>query len=175
MYRMGHTGLAFLAVSPFVLVIGGWWGIPWTVPVIVASVTGTRLPDKDRHPPLSLIVTHRGATHTLVGALFSSILTAGLVLGVIVVIGEEVGSRDVLRPSQTRLLITVFMGMLVGYLSHLVGDAVTKAGINPYWPISDRRVQLARLNSNSPLWNRVFFLGGLMTLFLAGGLVVTIQ
>jgi inner membrane protein len=175
MYRMGHSGLAFVAVSPLVLCVGTIWGISWTVPIIVAAVMAARLPDADRRPPLSFIVTHRGATHTVLAAVGSAVLATGLVLAALVVIGGDVGSRDAFTPSHGRLLITVFVGTLAGYLSHLLGDAVTKAGITPYWPVSDRKVRLARLDSGSPLWNRVFFLSGLLTLFLTGGLVTTVQ
>lgn len=34
--------------------------------------------------------------------------------------------------------------LVVGYLSHLLGDAVTPAGIRPFWPIG--RAQRVRLN-----------------------------
>jgi membrane-bound metal-dependent hydrolase YbcI (DUF457 family) len=143
---------------------GLWLGIIWTLPVILGGVFAARIPDKDREPPLNLVVTHRGATHTLIAALISALLAVGII---VFAFNLLTGGRDGFTPSQGRLILTVFIGVFGGYLSHLFGDALTKSGINPFWPLSDREVRVAGLHSSSTLWNRIFLICGVSSLSVA--------
>ena len=79
--------------------------------------------------PLSAIVGHRGVTHSLLAV---AVLVVGLIY-----LGDGAAS-PIVAP------------LVVGYLSHLVGDAITAGGIPALWP-----------------WRRQFG----MALFRTGGIV----
>ncbi|MGL5288572.1 MAG: metal-dependent hydrolase [Aeromonas sp.] len=99
-----------------------------TIPAALAS---SLLPDLD-HPnsllgnrlrwisiPLSRLFGHRGFTHSL---LIVAIMAWGLKLGL------PTGSVP----------LGVTEGLIVGYVSHLLGDWLTPAGIPLFWPIKRR-------------------------------------
>lgn len=69
-------------------------------------------------------VTHRGITHRLIS------VVALLVIAGIFVLGGELSSDG----------ISAFVGFSLGYLLHLVGDMLTKGGINKFfYPISNAK------------------------------------
>src|SRR6056297_2042866 len=89
-----------------------------------AAAVGSLLPDID-HPksyfgqrfrivsaPLAGLVGHRGVTHSAVAVLVCTLLAAGIVGG-------------------TPAIVTA---LALGYLSHLIGDWMTTAGIPLLWP-----------------------------------------
>ncbi|QKE37321.2 metal-dependent hydrolase [Ferrovum myxofaciens] len=91
--------------------------------MVSAGVIGSLLPDID-HPgstfgrkiwPVSLIISkvfgHRGITHSLLAV-------AGLAFLLV----------------SNHQLPTVGIGLIVGYLSHLLGDFITPHGIPLFWP-----------------------------------------
>lgn len=93
---------------------------------VAAAMAGALLPDLD-HPsswagrrlwpiskPLSMVLGHRGATHSLLA-----------VLGSLMIL-------NVSTPSSP--LSGMIEPITVGYLSHLAGDALTPAGIPLLWP-----------------------------------------
>ncbi|CAA7613185.1 Predicted membrane-bound metal-dependent hydrolase [Candidatus Terasakiella magnetica] len=94
------------------------------------AAAGALLPDID-HPgswvgrrlwpvskPLSLLIGHRGLTHSLVA------VVAGLVI------------LNVLGPSPS--LARWVEPLVIGYLSHLGADALTPAGVPLLWPFKRR-------------------------------------
>ncbi|WP_342632715.1 metal-dependent hydrolase [Marinobacter alkaliphilus] len=99
-----------------------------TPAAFLAVVVGSLLPDID-HPkswlgrrllfisaPLSLIVGHRGITHSLLAAtaLLFALFWWGALGGYVVA------------------------SLCIGYLGHLAGDFLTKGGIPVFWPLKRR-------------------------------------
>ena len=98
--------------------------VPATLMIVGSGAIGGLLPDID-HPgstfgrriwPVSLVISkvfgHRGITHSLLAV-------AGL---------------TILLLSGHRLSV-VSLGLIVGYLSHLLGDFITPHGIPLFWPL----------------------------------------
>ncbi len=120
---------------------------PETVPGLALAVLGSMLPDID-HPgslvgrklrvvsvPLSLLVGHRGITHSLLAVLAC--------LGLLAVMG----------------LGWLAAPVAVGYLSHLLADALTPSGVPLLWP-NRRRFTLDLLETGSLTeWGLVLLLG----------------
>lgn len=98
--------------------------VPTTILVVSTGAIGGLLPDID-HPgstfgrriwPVSLVISkvfgHRGITHSLIAvAGLTSLLFSG------------------------HHLSAASLGLIVGYLSHLLGDFITPHGIPLFWPI----------------------------------------
>lgn len=143
-----------MAFSHMLMGVASWGtvatttGQPMDPTTVAAAFFGSLAPDID-HPrswlgrrlpfiswPLAGLVGHRGITHSLlaVAAAVSAIvwwpqLGAGLV-----------------------------MAFAVGYLAHLLGDAVTESGIPLFWPLS-QRVRLPPAVSVGGLGEVVLLLG----------------
>lgn len=95
-----------------------------------AAMAGSLLPDID-HPsswlgrrlwpvskPLSMLIGHRGLTHSLLA------VVGGLML------------FQMVQPSP--LVARLVEPLVVGYLSHLAADALTPAGVPLLWPVKRR-------------------------------------
>lgn len=95
---------------------------------MLAVILGSLLPDID-HPkswlgrrlwfisaPLSLLIGHRGLTHSL--------LAAAALTFMLIVYGEIAGY--------------LVASLCIGYLTHMAGDFVTKGGIPVFWPVKQR-------------------------------------
>lgn len=112
---------------------------------IVGGAIGGLIPDIDhpsskvgrKVPLLSKVVNsvfgHRGFTHTLLAALIFTYL-----LFLLVVLFPD-GLRGYLLP--------FFMGLSVGYLSHLLLDMLTVQGIPLLFPFTSKNIRVARLRS----------------------------
>jgi inner membrane protein len=117
------------------MVVGGIFGLLFNVPVVFAMI-GSVLPDIDikwagMYKGNTLLTSHRGITHhVIVGAIgMLSIFLIPLFFHV---------------PS---LIMDFYKGFVVGYISHLFADTMTKSGI-PYWKHKDRiAVKLFRTRS----------------------------
>jgi inner membrane protein len=141
MYRTGHYGVSLIAYAPvaFALLAAGEVTLAFAAGAVVLWLAP--LPDVDHRIPG---ITHRGVTHTLgfalaVGGAFGA---AGYL------------SADVLGLGEPRVVAAV--GLLVGtfgIVSHLLGDALTPAGIRPFWPLSRRKFTLSVTTADSTLWN----------------------
>ena len=118
---------------------------PYTIPLILlfmASLYASTLPDIDhplsvpgrRHMALSEFINshsgHRGITHYPI-----TLLLIGLLMGFI---WHYVPMSDWLSVG----LLWIFIGFLVGYLSHIVLDIFNSAGIALFYPIWKRRVKI---------------------------------
>lgn len=150
MYRNGHIGVSLLVFAPV-----GYWLVTVGEPEI-ALLTGAvmiwlaMLPDIDHRLP---ILEHRGVTHSLafavlVGGVFAA---AGAVLsGAFSVAGVGL----------------VTFGFLLGFLivfAHLLGDTLTYAGVNYFWPLS-RTFSFSLTRADNPVANYGFLgLGVLVT------------
>jgi len=107
------------------LIIGGIFGLLFNVPV-VASMIGAVLPDIDlkwskMYSGSGLFTSHRGITHHVIVG-FIGFLSMFLI------------------PAMFRMPVLysdMFKGLVVGYISHLFADTMTKSGI-PYWGHKDR-------------------------------------
>lgn len=152
MYRTGHYGVALLVYAPFVclLVVVGFPDIALFGGAGILG--GAKLPDLDQQLPF---VSHRGPTHT-VG--FAVVVALGYAL-----IGAVVGWQA--HPFAA-VGLSVF-GFVIGGLavvSHLLADALTPAGIEPY---GDERVSFSIVRAANPVANLGLLVVGAGTAVLA--------
>lgn len=115
----------------------------------------TMLPDVDHRLPL---VRHRGPTHSLA---FAALV--GLVLGGV---GHLLGDGTVVAGRG----LPEF-GFALGFLSvaaHLLADALTPAGVNLLWPLSNHRTSLSVARAGDPVANAALFALGLFAVAAAG-------
>ncbi|MFB6089495.1 MAG: metal-dependent hydrolase [Halobellus sp.] len=155
MYRKGHYGVSLLVFAPvaFVLLALDRGGL--------AVVTGgamlwlAMLPDLDHRIPG---IPHRGPTHSL--------LFAGLVGAVFAIVG--VALSDAVGGSLSTVAVAggvsiAVLGFAVGALAvvaHLVGDALTPAGVNFLWPLSGRTYSLGLWRADNAIANYGLFAVG---------------
>lgn len=164
MYRKGHYGVSLLTFAP----VGA--GLVLRGDAALAVLVGAgmlwlaMLPDVDHRLPG---VSHRGVTHTVAFALL-----VGIVLGV-----AGVGLGRVLGLWGPNVLGVVGFGVgFLGVVSHLLGDALTPAGIRPLWPLSRRKVTLSLTRADDTAANYALFAAGAFVtvgwvFLLAGGLL----
>ena len=130
MYRSGHYGAALLAYAPVGLFVSISGYEPLAIVGGVVAVALSTTPDYDRRLPA---IDHRGPTHTLVFALLVGAALAG---GAAIVVSGP-------SPfSEVGFVLFAFVVGVVSVGSHLVVDALTPAGVKPFWPISNRRYAL---------------------------------
>jgi inner membrane protein len=101
-------------------------------------------------------VSHRGPTHTLGFAVLVGLVVGGGV-GALAVAGAENGAVDEtgLLASAQVVAVAAF-GFLVGFLavvSHLLADALTPAGVEPWWPVSSQNYSLSLVGADSTVGN----------------------
>jgi inner membrane protein len=118
---------------PFAMACWWWWQIAICAPIEVqgtmAAAVGSLLPDLD-HPesalgrrlplisvPLSRLVGHRGVTHSLLAV----VGLFGVLLAVVAIPAYQ-GLGGLIMP------------LVMGYLSHILGDAMTPSGVPLFWP-----------------------------------------
>ncbi|PSP82116.1 metal-dependent hydrolase [Halobacteriales archaeon QS_1_68_17] len=143
MYRTGHYGAALLCYAPLgaLLLVAGRPGLAVVGGAGVLALA--RLPDHDLRVPL---LSHRGPTHTL---LFAAIV--GLAVGGV---GWLLGSGEAFGSAGGPVLAG--LGVLVGTLavvSHLLADALTPAGVTPFWPFSSRNYSFGVATADNPIAN----------------------
>ena len=148
MYRKGHLGVSLLVFAPV-----GYWLVALSEPEI-ALLTGAvmcwlaMLPDIDHRLPL---IEHRGVTHSLlfaalVGGLFGAVGVA--LAGAFSVAGVSLG----------------VVGFLLGVLTvgaHLLGDALTPAGVPLLWPLP-RTYSLSVTRADNTVANYALFALGIV-------------
>ncbi|HGJ5856521.1 metal-dependent hydrolase [Arsenophonus nasoniae] len=134
-----------LELSP-TLAQGNWWHI------IIGGILTCLLPDID-HPksflgqrlkwlsmPIAKVFGHRGITHSFLAIVGCSIFL----------------SSDLLSRIIIPIPVDFVHAMVVGYISHVVADMLTPAGIPLLWPYR-RRFCMPILNpSKYPKWERIF-------------------
>ncbi|QSW99067.1 metal-dependent hydrolase [Haloterrigena alkaliphila] len=141
MYHVGHYGAALIAYVPLGTAIALAGHETTAVVGALACVALSTLPDCDYRLPA---VEHRGATHSLA---FALLVGAGLAAVTAIVVDASSPLVDV---------GVVTFAFVVGSLaigSHLVADALTPAGIRPFWPVSQRHYTLEVTTTSNPLAN----------------------
>lgn len=160
-YRKGHYGVALLMFAPvgFALLATGR--------VDLAIVTGGAMlwlamfPDLDHRVPG---IPHRGPTHSLlfaalVGGAFAAV---GAALGTVT---GGVGSAGVGSTDGVPLSVIGFAIGALTIVTHLLGDALTPAGVNFLWPVSARTYTIGLWRADSTIANYGLFVTGV---FAAG-------
>lgn len=156
MYWRGHIGIALLVYAPIagatlamgepaVTLLGG------SLAVAVAT-----LPDADQQLP----VPHRGPTHTFAFAAVVGLLAWALAALAVTGVGQSL-------PGWT----PIFVGgvVILSLCSHIVGDAITPMGIQPFRPLSAAHYTLDLLPARNPRANWTFLVaGGLSTAIAVG-------
>ena len=157
MYRTGHLGVSMLVFAPigYLLVAVGQ--------PLAALLTGgamlwlAMLPDVDHRVPG---IPHRGPTHSL---LFAG-LVGGAFGGAGALLAGGVGTVGGVQLS--------LFGFFVGFVSvgaHLLGDVLTPAGVNLFWPWG-REFSLYVTRADNTIANWGLFLLGVFALAAAGAL-----
>lgn len=148
MYRKGHLGVSLLVFAPV-----GYWLVTVGEPEM-AMLTGAvmcwlaMLPDIDHRLPM---IEHRGVTHSL--------LFVGLVGGVFGAAGVALSGAF----SVAGVGLATF-GFLLGVLTvgaHLLGDALTPAGVPLLWPFP-RSYSLSLTRADNTLANYGLFVSGIV-------------
>lgn len=146
MYRTGHLGVTLLVFAPigYLLADAG--------AELAALLTGgvlfwlAMLPDVDTRIP---VVSHRGVTHSLVFA--AGVGTAFAAVGVALVQTSGGALAAELLGLDTLGIGVVPFGFALGFLSvasHLLGDLLTPAGVNLFWPLpTEFSLSIARADS----------------------------
>lgn len=169
-YRTGHLGVSMLAFAPigYLLVAVG--------SPLAAFVTGgamlwlAMLPDVDHRLPF---VEHRGVTHSLLFAALVGAAFAGV--GVLLAsLGGMALTADLLGLAAFPGLGVPAFGFAVGFVSvaaHLLGDLLTPAGVNLFWPVGEE-YSLYLTRADSTLANLGLFLLGVFAVGVAGVLAL---
>lgn len=165
MYRKGHYGVSLLAFAPIAFALLA------TGRADLAVVTGgvmiwlAMLPDLDHRVPG---IPHRGPTHSL--------LFAALVGGVFAAAGVALESVVGGVGSIAGLPVPV-LGFAIGafaVVAHLLGDALTPAGVNFLWPVSTRTYTIGLCRADNTVANYGLFAVGVFATGAAAYLGITI-
>jgi len=159
MYRKGHYGVSLLVFAPiaFVLVAAGR---PGTALVIGGAMLWlAMLPDVDHAIPG---VPHRGPTHSLAFAALVGVTLGGVGFALDTAAGGSGAGALDFATLLGGLSLAAF-GFAVGALAvcaHLLGDALTPAGVNVFWPVSGRTYTLGLWRADSRIANYGLFAAG---------------
>lgn len=167
MNRIGHIGISLLLASPFAFLFGVFIAPHWTVITFGAAFITGHVPDIDQRLPLN----HRGFTHTV---LFAA-LVSGVLSGIVTIVLSlrrntsviDVGVLHALL-GNIGVLTLVFLGFMLGFIGHLVGDILTEAydyTVTPFWPFSNQEYVLGWTTADSKIWN-----WGLLVLGIVSGI-----
>lgn len=179
MHRHGHIGVALLAYAPVGYLLLATEHAALAVVGLVGILAVEPLPDHDHWLPG---LRHRGTSHSLlaavvvggvlgtlgwvVGARVASLLARGDCAGV----AWLAGLCAVDGPSLAAIGAAVGSG---GVLVHLLGDALTVAGIRPLLPVSRWRCSLSSVRADDALANTGLLVAGVCALVgvvvVAGG------
>ncbi|MFD1599706.1 metal-dependent hydrolase [Halobellus rarus] len=150
MYRKGHFGVSLIVFAPIAFALLAFDRAD------LALVTGgtmlwlAMLPDVDHRIPG---VPHRGPTHSLafaalVGAAFGA---AGVAVQTIA--GGEIAVDVATITQGVSLGVAGFALGALTVVAHLLGDALTPAGVNFLWPLSGRTYTLGLWTADNAVAN----------------------
>lgn len=165
MYPPGHIGVGLLMSALLVVGIGPRRSLWVTVLVLL----GTQFPDID----LLLPIPHHGVTHTLVGAIVSSVLLGLFVVGLAVLYRSKRGFGVPGAVNLPVLLITSSIAICLGQFSNIAIDLISApAGkpvpLYPLWPFGVGIVKTRPLMPvHSELWNYGLLLIGCVVFVVA--------
>ncbi|ELZ82850.1 metal-dependent hydrolase [Haloferax larsenii] len=147
MYRFGHWGVSLLVFAPFgfALVQTGHPELAFVLGAVMCWLA--MLPDYDHRVPG---LSHRGPTHTILFAL----LVGGVGGGAAKLLASTGGLAD---SGATTLTGFGFAAGALTILAHLLADALTPAGIRPFWPLSSRKVTLSLWTADNTVANYGLF------------------
>ncbi|SEV88303.1 metal-dependent hydrolase [Natrinema salifodinae] len=162
MYQVGHYGGALLTYAPLgtAVALGGYGEI--AIVGGLACVALSTLPDTDHRLPL---IEHRGPTHTLP---FALLVGAGLAALTAVLVDASSAFADV------SFVAFAFLVGLLSIGSHLLADALTPMGIQPFWPLSRRRYSLDLTTAANPIANYGLFGLGIGAVLMGTAIVVVL-
>lgn len=169
MDRHGHVGLDFLVFTPIAYYLF-WSGRAWLVLFgLLGLLVLEPLVDLDRFVPGA---EHRGASHSLFGA-----LVVGVVCGVVVYVltgyfvtsltklafGQPVIVSGSTEQSPFNLARNAWIGFVIGtgsVLLHLLGDSLTDSSVRPLLPFAESRLSFDLVSREG--WSQfVLFAAGL--------------
>lgn len=144
---LGRTHLsAGILTGEIVVLASGKTDTTSAIILIATAAVGSLLPDID-HPQsmlsssnrisqnvsesISAVTQHRGFTHTLA---FIALILFGLFL--------------LINP-YTAYTNTVLVGILAGFLSHMVLDTLNEKGIMWFWPLSAHHIHIMKIRTGS--------------------------
>jgi len=154
-YRKGHLGVALLVFAPIAFVLLAADRATLAVVTGGAMLWLAMLPDVDHRLPG---VPHRGPTHSLlfaalVGGAFAAV---GAALGTVVGDAGSVGGV-----SGVSLPVVGFAIGALTVVAHLLGDALTPAGVNFLWPASTRTYTIGLCRADNTVANYGLFVVGI--------------
>ncbi|MBB6646146.1 metal-dependent hydrolase [Halobellus ruber] len=165
MYRKGHYGVSLLVFAPVAFALLAVERADLAVVTGGAMLWLAMLPDLDHRIPG---ISHRGPTHSL--------LFAALVGGVFAAAGMALESVGGGVGSIAGLPIPV-LGFVIGafaVVAHLLGDALTPAGVNFLWPASTRTYTIGLCRADNTVANYGLFAVGVFAAGAAAYLGVTV-
>lgn len=160
MKKHGHFGISLLLSTPIVVVTAP----RITVLIVSAVLITTQLPNAF---DLS-VFKRRGGSHNV----WFSVVVALFIGCVVFAVGSLIDvaferTVNYVVLGEWKLILTggVVVGVLVGMVSHFIGDIIvgndSKPGVKLFWPVKSRRVKIGYLDNESPVSNEyLFMLGG---------------
>lgn len=161
MYRRGHLGVSLLVFAPIglALVVYGRADLAFVAGATMLWLS--MLPDTDHRIPF---VSHRGPTHTLAFALLVGAVGGGGGIGLAFVLGGD---------AATFAAFGFGIGA-VTVLAHLLGDALTPAGVPLLWPLSSRDFSVSLTRADNTLANYVLLAAGVCATAAATAVAVRV-
>jgi inner membrane protein len=151
MHQKGHIGASLLVYAPFGFVLSALTSVELAFIGAAAVGSMAMVPDLDMKIPL---VKHRGITHTVWFA-----LVVGAMFGLI---GTLIGIQESILGGVLFGLLAFGFGALT-IISHLLADALTPMGVEPFAPLRDDNYTLDLFKAANPIANYAMLgLGGIV-------------
>ncbi|WP_181685366.1 metal-dependent hydrolase [Halorhabdus salina] len=165
MHSEGHVGLGMLFYAPVAFLLSYFDLLSVMALGLVCAVFFSYAPDFDMQMPL---VSHRGATHTLLAGAVASSVVAALALYL---------AASGMYPIDTHIVVlggATFGAAFLGFLSHLAGDVITPMGIRPLRPWSNKKYTLDLVYAKNEWANEGFASIGAVVMVgaIAGGIML---
>lgn len=141
MYRKGHVGASLVVYAPTAFALAALTTVEFAVLGAIVVSSMAMVPDVDVRIPF---VTHRGITHTV---WFALIVGSGFAL-----VGAAVGFEGGIVTTVSLAVIGFVLGAGT-ILSHLLADALTPMGIQPYAPLRDDHFTFDVAKAANPVAN----------------------
>lgn len=165
MERSGHLGLALLFISPVTIIATILVSPVWGVFTTIIAISVFHIPDLDQKVPT---IKHRGISHTIWAALALGSISGAIAFWATTRLYNNPPAflTETLQFTPTSPIIAatiVSISILIVYLSHILGDILTTGSayfgmdIRPLFPVSKSSFQLRIFNSDSLMWNILFF------------------
>lgn len=164
MYRAGHLGVSLLAYVPVGVALIWIGAVPAALLAGAAVLWLAMLPDVDHRLPL---VEHRGPTHSLAFAALVGAAFAAVAVAAPTALVGELGLPGWLPLPAFGFAVGAFT-----VVAHLLGDALTPAGVNFLWPVSGRSYSLSLWTADNAVANYGLFGVGVFVAGAAGYLTL---